>query len=117
MTTSQTVTASRSSTLRLIAIIWGVALVPAGLFILLITAFAMSPVQCPDSGGSVLCRNPSTGSLGMGIVGLLLLGALITAIGAASAPTRSRQSRLLAISILLALAAPALAFIGAASWS
>lgn len=116
-TTTDTASASRSTGLRVLGIIWAIALVPAGLFTLLIAGFAMSPVQCPDSGGSVLCRNPSTSALGIGIVGLLLLGALFTAVASANARERSRQGLLLLISVLLAIAAPALAALGAASWS
>ncbi|WP_353950103.1 hypothetical protein V6K52_10650 [Knoellia sp. S7-12] len=116
-TTTETDTASRSPGLRVLGIIWAIALVPAGLFTMLITVFAMSPVQCPDTGGSVLCRTPSTGALGIGIVGILLLAALFTAVGSVNSREKSRQGRLLVISVLLAIAAPALAALGAASWS
>lgn len=105
------------TSLRVVGIVWLVALVPGGLVTLLISVFALSPTVCPDAGGSFLCTHPSASAVGIGVVGALLLGALLAAIGSVAAHTKPRQKRLLGLSVLLAVAAPVVAAVSAASWS
>lgn len=105
------------TSLRLTGIVWLIALVPGGLLAFVVGVFALTPAECPDGGGSVLCRYPSTSAVAIIAVTACLLGALVATVLAIVAGTQARQVRMLLLSGASAAAAVTVIVVGGASWT
>ncbi len=99
--------------LRLAAASLAVVLALLALPTVVLTVFALSPTQCPDVGGSPLCRWPVTALIAM----LCVAGLLLAAFALAGAATRARSQTRIGLSLACEVAALALVVGGAASWS
>lgn len=62
----------RGTANRILVGVWTLALLPVTGFLLLISGFAVSPTQCPETGGSYLCS------------GVAVVGAFLAAMAAGS---------------------------------
>jgi hypothetical protein len=107
----------RGTANRILVGVWTLALLPVTGFLLLISGFAVSPTQCPETGGSYLCRYPSASAWTLGGIALVLLLGIGLAVAGAAVADRRRSGMFVGASGVAVVGVFLAAMAAGSSWS
>jgi len=109
-----------SAVLRVVTALWLLLSVPAAGAVFFVSVFALSPTDCPDSGGSYLCRSSAAGSATLVALVLALLGVVVVALLATVDAARHQPRRALSLfgtSVAVLVATVVLVALAASTWT
>ncbi|MBW3639778.1 MAG: hypothetical protein KY451_08020 [Actinobacteria bacterium] len=107
----------RGTANRILVVVWTLTLLPLTGFLFLISAFAVSPTLCPETGGSYLCRYPSSTAWTLGGIALLLFLGIGLAVAGVAAADRRRSGMFVGASGVAVVGAYLAAMAAGSSWS